>query len=167
MALFASIAVVELPAFRGVGGEMIEVPVPSRNPTSPVLTTGVVPKFVLVLPHGDPSKLPRDVLSFCFPDADFLAKMPYHYDHSAEEFTFTMTPRDAPRMHGFVRRYRVGFSTAGERLDLSPYSSSKPSDIATPSYQAICILSERYASLFAPCQPLVCCAIPHCVCVCA
>ena len=138
MALFTAICVVELPALRD--------PV-ARGPPGSTTTTGapsVQPTFVLTLPHGDPSKLPKDTLSFCFPDLDNLARMPYHYDHNAEEYYFTLTPRDAPRLHGFVRRYRVGGERVRGRLDLTPYTSARTQDAkSVPAYQAICILSER------------------------
>ena len=102
------------------------------------------PKFVLVLPHGDVSKLPHNLLAFSFPDVDQLMKIPFQYEHSAEEYTFTLTRKDFPQMHGFCRRYRVGGPSLGTRVDLTPFSSSDIMEANNaPSYQCICILSEK------------------------
>ncbi len=101
------------------------------------------PRFVLVLPHGDPGKLDHNVLSFCFPDLDHLARAPYHYEHTSEEYVFTLTRQNGPKLHGFCRRYRVGSAAVGGRLDISPFGSVRPEDKAAPSFQCICILSEK------------------------
>jgi len=85
---------------------------------------GPQPKFGLVLPHSDPSRLHKNVLSFCFPDLDHLARSPFYYEHTADEYTFTLTPKDEPRVHGYCRRYRTPHTWLGSRLDLSPYSAS-------------------------------------------
>lgn len=139
--LIAAIVVAELPALRRVdrGGEA-----PSTSAVKDGATSSVQPRFVLVLPHGDPNKLPKNVLPFCYPDLDQLAKYPLAYENSAEEYTFTLTPKDEPRVHGFCRRYRLGSPDTGGRLDLSPYTSAdvKGASLA-PSYQCITILSER------------------------
>lgn len=80
----------------------------------------------------------------CFPDADHLAQHPWHYEHTAEEYVFTLTGKDEPKLHGFCRRYRVGAPCVGNRLDISPFSSARSEDAATASaYQCICILSEK------------------------
>ncbi len=84
------------------------------------------------------------MLSFCFPDLDQLIKLPYTYEMCAEEHTFTLTPKDEPRLHGFCRRYRVGTPLVGGRLDLTPYTSHNIKEAAAaPTFQCICILSER------------------------
>lgn len=128
MALFKDIVVAELPCLRSaVGGG----PPPS-------------PRFIVVLP--DASKLPDNVLKFCFPDLESLAKRPFHYEQGVEEFAFTLTSRSEEyRMHGFVRRYRVGSPSTAGRLDLTPYTSSNLEEASSaPAYQCICILSERF-----------------------
>jgi len=170
--LFSAIVVVELPAMRGPGSATAAAAAPPvgtptmRAPGTPAASpaagaaaaaAGVpAPVFALVMPHGDPARLPALVLSFCFPDLEFLARMPLHYEHAAEEFVFTLTPRDAPRVHGFVRRYRVGAGGAAERLDVAPAAAAAAADAATPAYQAICILSERpYHRFFSQCLQLL------------
>lgn len=127
MSLFTAVLVVELPAI--VPGDAAKQ---------------VQPNFMLVLPHGDPSKLPKNVLAFCFPDLEYLQRTAaFQYEHSAEEYTFTLTPKDEPRVHGFCRRYRVGAPGTQGRLDLTPFTSADAKDRASPSYQCICILSEK------------------------
>jgi hypothetical protein len=137
MSMISAIVVAELPALRVVDGSAAPFDGGAASPP-------VQPKFVLVLPHSDPSRLPNNVLSFCFPDLEHLTRAPFHYEHTAEEYTFTLTPKDEPRVHGFCRRYRVGAPWLGSRLDLSPYSASDvKAASATPCFQCICILSER------------------------
>lgn len=151
MALFHAIVVVELPPLKpgdaAAAQSLSSIPVtpgastPSGAASPPSATQ---PRFVLVLPHGDPNKLPKDVLSFCFPDLAHLAKTPYAFEHSAEEYTFTMTVRDKPKIYGFCRRYRVGTPAVGNRLDLSAFNSADESQVSAASaYQCVCILSER------------------------
>ena len=143
--MITAIVVAELPALRAVDGSAppLDVTGIAILPSPPVTPR---PKFVLVLPHSDPNRLPKDVLSFCFPDFDHLAHSPFYFEHAAEEYTFTLTPKDEPRMHGYCRRYRVGAPWLGSRLDLSPYSASDlKAASAAPLFQCICILSERYS----------------------
>lgn len=127
--LMQAIVVVELPALRSV----VAAPAVEK----------AAPKFVLVLPHGDPSKIPKNVLSFCFPDLSHLVKAPYHYEHTTDEYVFTLTTKDQPRMYGYCRRYRIAGPAVGGRLDLTPFSSAREEDTVAPTYQCICILSER------------------------
>lgn len=138
--LISAIVVVELPALRGA---LTARGASAGAAASPAAAAAVSPKFVLVLPHGDPSKIPKNVLSFCFPDLSHLMKAPYHYEHTSDEYVFTMTTKDQPRIHGFCRRYRVGIPSVGARLDLTPYSSSNADDANAPAFQCICVLSER------------------------
>ena len=127
--LFHHIVVVELPPLKPAG--------PS--------TAAPVPKFVLVLPHGDPSRVPRNVLTFCFPDLDHLLRAPFAYEHTADEYVFTLTAKENPlRLHGFCRRYRIGGPGVAHRLDLPPHTSADELEAAAvPTYQCICILSEK------------------------
>ena len=145
-------------------------PPTSSNASSSNPAQLLEPRFVLVLPHGDPARLPKNVLSFCFPDLDELLKRPFAYVdllHGAEEYTFTLTPKDDARLHGYCRRYRIGAPEAGGRIDFAPShrqagtdAGGKPALSAaadsgtassatgaaaaeTPVYQCICILSER------------------------
>ncbi len=151
MSLFNSIVVVELPPLRPEDATVASLASPpavtpsaSSGSANGSVRTATQPKFVLVLPHGDPNKLPRDVLSFCFPDLAQLASTPFTYEHTAEEYTFTLTSRDQPRMYGFCRRYRVGTPAVGNRLDLSPFSSADESHVNNScTFQCVCILSER------------------------
>ena len=85
--LFKAVCVVELPAQRRQTGD---------TSASPASTAPVAPRFVVILPHGDAAQLPKYVLEFCFPDLDQLAARPFHYDHAADEFVFTLTPKDQP-----------------------------------------------------------------------
>ncbi len=89
----------------------------------------------------------------CFPDKAELAATPFVFDHAgSDEFCFTLTPTNSPRIYGFVRRYRVGFPAAGGRLDMPPHTSSDAAVVAaTPVYQCICILSERCVARIGPC----------------
>jgi len=91
MALFKAVVVVELPAIRRqtAAGGLPAAPGASAS-------AAAAPRFVVILPHGDAAQLPRYVLEFCFPDLDQLVHRPYHYDHSVEEFVFTLTPKDQP-----------------------------------------------------------------------
>jgi len=137
--LITAIVVAELPALRRVDRSA-----PPNAAAAPKGAAAVQPRFVLVLPHGDPSRLPKNVLPFCYPDLDQLARYPFAYENSAEEYTFTLTPKDEPRVHGFCRRYRLGSADTGGRLDLSPYTSVDVKEASqAPSYQCIAILSER------------------------
>ena len=147
--MITAIVVAELPALRAVDGSAPPLDAASAGGSStPALAPPPQPKFVLILPHSDPSRLPKNVLSFCFPDLDHLARSPFCYEHTAEEYTFTLTPKDEPRVHGYCRRYRVGAPWLGSRLDLSPYCASDvKSAAATPLFQCICILSERCAGM--------------------
>jgi hypothetical protein len=136
--LITAIVVVELPALRRVDKAA------GAGAGAASASGAPQPRFVLVLPHGDPGRLPKNVLPFCYPDADTLCRYPYAYEHSAEEYTFTLTPKDEPRVYGFCRRYRLGSDATGGRLDLSPYTSSDRKEAAeAPSFQCIAILSER------------------------
>jgi hypothetical protein len=103
---------------------------------------------VLVLPHGDAGRLPKNVLSFCFPDVRELGAHPFSEDHAATEYTFALSPKDEPRTFGFCRRYRVSSSASSGRLDMGhlplPGDSAAGVAEAPPSWQCICILSERY-----------------------
>jgi hypothetical protein len=139
----SAVVVASLPSLHAVVSDASSS-VPKGKPSAG--SSGVQPKTLLTLPHGDPNRLPKDVLSFCFPDLEQLKATPFHYEHTgAEEFTFTMTPKDAPRMHGYVRRYHVGFPSAGGRLDCPPHTSSDlEAAAAAPAFQCICILSERF-----------------------
>ena len=125
-------------------------PPPPPSPTLPRIARYIPdeakPRFVLCLPNNDPSKLPREVIGFCFPDIDHLLRAPYAYEHTADEYAFTLTQKSDPqRLHGFCRRFRVGSAAVGHRLDLpAPASGADDADAAAaPSYQCICILSER------------------------
>ena len=157
--LMTAIVVVELPALRRV--DRVDVP-PSPVSSAPAGAAGAAggggpssgavgaaptapqPRFVLVLPHGDPARLPKNVLPFCYPDVDELARYPFSFENSAEEYTFTLTSREEPRVYGFCRRYRLGSPLTGGRLDLSPYTSADRKEASeAPSYQCITILSER------------------------
>lgn len=89
--MITAIVVAELPALRAVDGSA--QPLDGTGGATPA-PTPPQPKFVLIMPHSDPSKLPKNVLSFCFPDLDQLARAPFRYDHTAEEYTFTLTPKD-------------------------------------------------------------------------
>ena len=131
--LITAIVVVELPALRRVAAT-----------ASGQHGDTVQPRFVLVLPHGDPSRLPKNVLSFCYPDVDELSRNPYAFDNTAEEYTFALTSRDEPRVYGFCRRYRLGSPLTGGRLDVSPYAAADRKEAQeTASFQCIVILSER------------------------
>ena len=163
--LFHAICVVELPPILTTNGRRLSLdsssnastPTLSNTPTpttgKSILPSGIQsksnsvipsPRFVLVLPHGDVNKIDRNVLSFCFPDTDHIARSPFHYEHTTEEYVFTLTRKDAPKLYGFCRRYRVGSNIVGNRLDISPLSSNKTEDInSQPLFQCICILSER------------------------
>lgn len=168
--LFHAICVVELPPILSTNGRRLSIHIPSNTPT-PTLSNPPTPvssskpssssssssnsssllpqpRFVLILPHGDVNKIDRNVLSFCFPDTDHIARSPFHYDHTTEEYVFTLTRKDAPKLYGFCRRYRVGSGVVGGRLDISPLSSNKTEDITSaPLFQCICILSERLVLL--------------------
>jgi hypothetical protein len=144
MSMINAIIVAELPALRRVDGTAP----PFDAATGAVASPATLPKHVLVLPHNDPTRLPKDILSFCFPDVEHLARAPFHFEHTAEEYTFTLTPKDEPRVHGYCRRYRVGAAWLGSRLDLSPYSASDVNAASSaPFFQCICILSERCEQL--------------------
>lgn len=116
MALFKAVVVVELPAIRRqtAAGGLPAAPGASAS-------AAAAPRFVVILPHGDAAQLPRYVLEFCFPDLDQLVHRPYHYDHSVEEFVFTLTPKDQPAVRQsaltqiFLRARRRG----GKRAPLS------------------------------------------------
>jgi len=167
MSLFNAIVVAELPAIRNVTEAGTAPPgTPGDgafNPLSPAgrplaSSAAVQPRFVVILPHGDASKLPENVLKFCFPDLAQLAKRPFHYEHSVEEFAFTLTSRSEEfRMHGFCRRYRVGSPSVAGRLDLTPYTSADLNEASSiPTYQCICILSERpHHRFFSQCLQLL------------
>ena len=140
--LITAIAVAELPALRRV--DRSAPAAAARQRDAKPGGGGVQPRFVLVLPHGDANRLPKNVLPFCYPDLDELARYPFAYENSAEEYTFTLTPKDEPRVYGFCRRYRLGSADTGGRLDLSPYTSVDVKEASqAPSYQCIVILSER------------------------
>jgi hypothetical protein len=146
--LFNAIIVTELPPLRPLHLYPPPPPAGKRGGTvHPYIPEAAKPKFVLVLPHGDPARLPRDVLPFCFPDLDHLLRAPYAYEHTADEYVFTLTQKEDPqRLHGFCRRYRIGSAAVGHRLDLNAAAAAvneKDSATSTPSYQCICILSER------------------------
>lgn len=161
MALFSAIVVAELPAIRNLRAPPPAPAVVTVAKPGPVGgNAGAAPgkpRYMVILPHGDENRLPRHVLDFCFPDLDQLVKRPFHYDHTVEEFAFTLTPKDEPRMHGFVRRYRVGAPSVNGRLDLSPFTSANVEEASTaPVYQCICILSERpYHRFFGQCLQLL------------
>jgi hypothetical protein len=159
MSLFNAIVVVELPPLRPSDATASSAapspatpggnsPASGTTSSTPNISSATTPKFILVLPHGDPSKLPRDVSHFCFPDISQLARTPYAYEHTAEEYTFTLTSRDSPRIYGYCRRYRVGSAVVGNRLDLSPFTSANADkeSASTCTYQCICILSEKYVT---------------------
>jgi DENN (AEX-3) domain/uDENN domain len=149
MALFKAVVVVELPALRPPTINSTTNSTTNNTNTKPGTKNIVPPRFVVILPHGDAAQLPRNVLEFCFPDLDQLANRPFHYDHSVDEFIFTLTPKDEPHVYGFCRRYRVGTPSVNGRLDLTPYTSANLDDAsAAPAFQCICILSERYVVLF-------------------
>jgi hypothetical protein len=147
--LFNSIIVTELPPLRPLHLYPPAPPTKSRGGAPPpYIPDAAKPKFILVLPHGDPARLPRDVLPFCFPDLDHLLRTPYAYEHTADEYVFTLTQKEDPqRLHGFCRRYRIGSASVGHRLDLAspaPDAQGGARDAASaPTYQCICILSER------------------------
>lgn len=157
--IFSAIVVAELPAMRNVSlssqsSSSSSSSAASANPGKASPTVGGdktpgQPRLMLALQPPtaagqEPRPLPDGVLTFCFPDLQQLIKKPFHYDHSAEEFQFTLTSRDEFRIHGFCRRYRVGGPSANGRLDLSPYSSANLDEASSaPAYQCICILSER------------------------
>jgi hypothetical protein len=108
------------------------------------------PRFVLTLPHGDASRIDKNVLAFAFPDIDHLARTPWHYEHTAEEYVFALTRKNAPKLFGFCRRYRVGPPQVGYRLDISPFTGGGgggegggAGDDGLAAFQCICILSER------------------------
>jgi len=149
MAHITAILVAELPPLRNPDGTaVVPPPVEGGKPSgaaSPLASAGgVQPRMVLTLPPAEAPKLPPNVLSFCFPDLDQLQQMPYQWDNTGDEFVFTITSRDAPRLHGFVRRYRVTSRDLGNRLDLSPFTAASTKVVATStSWQCICILSER------------------------
>ena len=141
--LFHSIVVVELPALKPLS--FYPAPPPrKKGEFGPYIPDAARPRSTLVLNvHGDESHLPHDFLSFCFPDLDHLLRSPFNYEHVADEFVFTLTQQTEPfRLHGFCRRYRIDSPGVGNRLDLSPYTSSNESDSVT-SFQCICILSEQ------------------------
>lgn len=168
---FIAVLVAELPALRpGAGSGMdgavagagagsiapspaagIAAASPSPSPKTPASPAaggggggGVQPRVVLTLPPlADTKMRVADILNFCFPDLEQLQKMPFHFDHSTEEFVFTLTNREGPRVHGFVRRFRVPAPVTSNRLDISPYTSANAKDAATSTLQCICILSER------------------------
>ena len=89
--LFKAVCVVELPAQRRQSAAA-----DGSVTSSPAGGAQAAPRFVVILPHGDAAQLPKYVLEFCFPDLDQLAARPFHYDHAAEEFVFTLTPKDQP-----------------------------------------------------------------------
>ena len=99
--LFKAVVVVELPALRPPSSSPVSLtPAAAAAAAAKGGKAAVQPRFVVILPHGDASQLPRFVLEFCFPDLDQLASRPYHYDHAVEEFVFTLTPKDEPHVHG-------------------------------------------------------------------
>ena len=157
--LITAIVVAELPALRRVDAapKAASGAADAHSQSQQSSEQQVQPRFVLVLPHGDPAKLPKNVLPFCYPDLDQLARYPFAYENSAEEYTFTLTPKDEPRVHGFCRRYRLGSETTGGRLDLTPYTSADRKEASeAPSYQCIAILSERpYHRFFSQCLQLL------------
>lgn len=157
--LMLAIVVAELPAIKPALEAAKASPGATPGPTSTPgrKSAAVTPSYVLVLPHGDASKLDKNVLSFCFPDVDALARTPFAYDHTAEEYTFTFTPKDGAKLYGFCRRYRVGAPKLTGRLDLTPYTSHIPREASTaPAYQCICILSERpFLRFFSQCLQLL------------
>ena len=128
--VLSSIIVAELPQLR---------PPASASGTSAIIE----PRFVLVLPHSDPTRLPRNVLPFCFPDVRELLAHPFDEDYVPMEHIFALSPRDEPRVYGFCRRYRVASGATGGRLDMGNVPHEPSSSDQTPSYQCICILSER------------------------
>jgi len=142
--LFTAVVVVELHALRPLSSYPPPAQPRRKAQYGPYIPDGAKPRYVMVLPHNDPTRLPSDLLDFCFPDLDHLLRSPYSYEHVSDEFVFTLTLKAAPyRLHGFCRRYRIGGPGVGHRLDLPPFTSANESETAgTPSFQCICILSE-------------------------
>ena len=149
MPLFSSILVVELPPLKPLSCYP-PAPPPTRKQkesSAPLhyIPEAAKPSFILVLPQGDPAKLPPNVLTFCFPDLDHLLRAPYAYEHTAEEYVFMLTQKEEPRrLFGFCRRYRIGSAAVAHRLDLPANSSADDAEAASScTYQCICILSEK------------------------
>jgi hypothetical protein len=153
MSLFTAIVVAELPPLKPLSA--YPAPAPSGHAGSraslgggsmgPHIPAAAKPKFVLTLPAEYAERAPKDVLSFCFPDLDHLLRAPYAYEHTADEYVFTLTQKDNPqRVHGFCRRYRIGSPGVAHRLDLPPHTSADEEAAShAPTYQCICILSEK------------------------
>lgn len=101
--MITAIVVAELPALRAVDGSAPPLDGGAGGGSGTPAAPPPQPKFVLIMPHSDPGKLPKNVLSFCFPDLDQLARAPFRYDHTAEEYTFTLTPKDEVSCLGLWR----------------------------------------------------------------
>lgn len=147
MALFHAIVVVDLPPLRPVTPiDTSKLRSEDINRPHPQFPEDVQPRYVSIYPHGNPNQLHKDLLRWCFPDLDVLLRSPYHYESTVDEYVFTLTQTKAPhRLHGFCRRYRVGTNAVGGRSDLPPYTNSNLEEAqASPSFQCICILSDKY-----------------------
>jgi hypothetical protein len=140
------------------------------------------PTFSLVLPDGYASRVEAAVPQFCFPDIELIRRSPYTRDDSlADEYVFVISsvqksstlaqqgsapaPKALKSLYGFCKRYRIGGNSVNGRLDLPTFNSNDLAEngdnvnveqSSTPSFQVICILSERpYHRFFSHCLQLL------------
>ena len=140
------------------------------------------PIFSLVLPDGYAARVEATVPQFCFPDIELIRRSPFTRDDSlADEYVFVISsvqktssltqqgsapaPKALKSLYGFCRRYRIGGNNVNGRLDLPTFNANNLDEENSeggsraqmaPSFQVICILSERpYHRFFSHCLQLL------------